>query len=365
MSSRLNLLRRALDEEKLDAVLISSIPNIIYFTNFSDFTTLDRDGYLLITKKNQYIFTHGIYKEAVEKHVKDFTFIHILRENPISVAIKKIVLEEKIKELGFESFDLKVNEYEKLIEEVDEKILKPTNIIYKLRIQKTPKEIEAIKKACEIGDKAFDFILSKIKLGISEIELAVELEFFIKRRGAVLSFDSVVAFGENASKPHHVPTATKLKQNSFALIDFGVKLDNYCSDMTRTIFFGKPTSEQKNAYQAILQSQEKAETFIKEKLKIKEKIIGKEVDAVSRNYLIQKGFASMPHSLGHGIGLEVHESPRLTILSEEILKNGMVFTLEPGVYIPGRFGIRIEDIYVIEENKLVQLTKSPKTLVIL
>src|SRR5579863_61475 len=149
MNSRLKLLRNLLDEEHLDAVLVSSLSNITYLANFSDFTSHDRDGYLLITKKNQYIFTHGIYKEAVEKHVKNFTFIHILRENPISVVIKKIAEEERIEALGFEAFDLKVNEYNRLIHEVDKKILKPTNVIYKLRVQKTPEEIEAIKKACQ------------------------------------------------------------------------------------------------------------------------------------------------------------------------------------------------------------------------
>src|SRR6266568_4314006 len=362
MNPRIQKLRNLLSVENLDAVFVSSLPNIMYLTNFSDFTTLARDGYLLITKKTQYIFTHGIYKEAVEKKVKDFTLIDIKRENPISTSIKTIIEKENVRNLGFESFDLKVNEYEQLIKKLDKKILVPTDLIHNLRIHKSSDEIKEIKKACELGDKAFEFLLKELKPGITEIELAVEFEFFIESHGADISFDSIVAFGPNASKPHHVPTNTKLKLNQFALFDCGVKLNNYCSDMTRTIFFGKALNKQMKNYNEVLVSQKEAIAFIQNKLKTEQKIIGKEVDAVTRSYLIEKGYASMPHSLGHGIGLEVHESPRLTILSEEVLQNGMVFSIEPGIYLPGKFGIRIEDIFAIENNKLIQLTNSSKEL---
>jgi len=363
MNSRLQKLRKLLIEKNLDAVFVSSLSSIIYLTNFSDFTTVDRDGFLLITKKNQYIFTHGIYKEAVEKNVKSFDLIPIQRENPISKAIKNIVNKERIKRLGFEDFDLKVNEYEKLVKEIDKNILIPMDILRELRIKKTPDEINAIKKACELGDKAYSYILKKIRTDITEKELTFLLESFIKKNGAEISFASVVAFGPNASKPHHVPGNTKLKKNNFVLLDFGVKLDTYCSDMTRTVFFGKATKEQKKAYQTVLESQELAIDFIKNNIKMKKQIIGKKVDQTSREYVIQKGFPSMPHSLGHGVGIEVHEPPRLTVLSEEKIENGMVFSVEPGIYLPEKFGIRIEDIFTIEKNKLIQLTESSKEFI--
>jgi len=356
--NRLQNLRKALTEEKLDAVLISSLPNVTYLAGFSGFTTMDRDAYLLVTKTKQYIFTHGIYKEIVAKTVKDFELIEIKREKPISVALRVIVEQEKIKKLGFEAFDLKVNEYDKLIKQVSKKLLHPADPVNKLRIIKTPDEIQTIKKACALGDQAFTYILKQIKESVTETDLATELEFFIKRNGGDISFAPIVAFGPNASQPHHVPDGTKLKKNSFILFDFGVLLNNYCSDMSRTIFFGKANKDQKNAYEAVVTAQEESMKLITSRLSLKKQIKGSEVDKVAREYLTLQNFPSMPHSLGHGIGLEVHEPPRLTPISDEELKPGMVFSIEPGVYLPGEFGIRIEDLFAIEDKKLIPLTKA-------
>jgi Xaa-Pro aminopeptidase len=364
MNTRLQNLRKLMSEENLDAVFISSIPNIYYLTDFSDFTTFDRDGFLLVTAKEQYIFTHGIYKEAVETNVSNFKLIQMLRENPISKAIKNIVDQEKINKLGFEAFDIKVNEYKRLLHEVDEKMLFETDIVNRLRIKKNSGEVNAITKACQIGDKAFEYILGKLTPGVTESELAVELEFFVKRNYADLSFPSVIAFGSNASKPHHVPTNTKLKKNQFVLFDFGVKYYNYCSDMTRTVFYGKATPEQKKVYQAVLESQLAASNKITSLLAVKGSLIkASEIDKISRTHLTSQGYPEMPHSLGHGIGLEVHETPRLTPLSKAILENGNVFSIEPGIYIPGEYGIRIEDLYVIDNGKFKQLTNAPKNLI--
>jgi Xaa-Pro aminopeptidase len=361
MNVRLESLRNLLREKNLDAVFISSIPSIIYLTNFAEFTTTDRDGYVLVTKKNQYIFTHGIYKEAVQKQVTDFTLISIKRENPISNAIKTIIQDENIKQLGFESFELKVSEYERLIKEVDKKILIGIDLISQLRIQKAPEEIKTIKKACSLGDKAYSYILKYIKAGITEKELAFELEMFIKKNGADLSFSSVVAFGIHTSQPHYVPTDFKLKRNTLVLLDFGIKIDNYCSDMTRTVFFGKVTEKQKKVYETVLDAQEKASKKIQSLIiNSKSPIKANEIDNISREYILSQSFPSIPHSLGHGIGLEVHEPPRLTPVSNDTLKPGMVFSIEPGIYLPDEFGIRIEDLYTIENDRLIQLTKSPK-----
>jgi Xaa-Pro aminopeptidase len=363
MYSHLQELRKLLSKEKLDAILISSLPNIIYLTHFSGFTTTDRDAFLLITQHKQYIFTHGIYKEAAKQYIKEYEFISILRENPISVAIKKIIADEKIKNVGFESFDIKVNEYERLVAEIDKNILRPTDLAHKLRIIKSSDEIAAIKSACELGDNAFAFILEKIKTGVTENELAVELEYFIKKHNAELSFPTIVAFGENAAHPHHVTAKHKLKKNTLVLFDFGVRLNNYCSDMTRTIFFGKASDREKHAYNTVIKSQQNVIVYIKNTLQNGRQLIGKNVDACARNYIVENGYPSFPHSLGHGIGIDVHEAPRLTMLSEEIIKNGMVFSLEPGIYLPGEFGIRIEDLFAIENDKLIQLTKSSSALI--
>jgi len=361
MNLRLQKLRKLLKEQNLDAILIASLPNIIYFTNFSAFTTIDRDAYLLITKNKQYIFTHGIYKEVVEKQVSHFELISIQRENPIGLAVKKLVAEQKINKLGFEAFDLRVNEYDRLVTFINKKILVPTDLVHQLRLIKTPDEIRSIKDACKLGDKAYSHMLKNLRTGITEKKLAFDLEFFIKNHGADISFPPIVAFGSNASMIHHVPTDTKLKRNSLILMDFGVKLNNYCSDMTRTVFTGIATEKQKEVYEIVLNAQKKAvDTLQSSILNPKSLINAVDIDKTAREYIIANGYPSMPHSLGHGIGLEVHESPRLTMISKDLLKPGMAFSIEPGIYLPDEFGVRIEDLYAIENNELKQLTNSPK-----
>jgi Xaa-Pro aminopeptidase len=364
MNKRLSKLRSAMKEKNFDALFISSIPNIIYLTTFSGFSTEDRDAFLFVTKDKQSIFTHGIYKEAIKKYIKDFELIEMRRENPVSKSLQNLVTQHKIKILGFESFDLKVSEYETLLKFVNKKILKPTSLVSNLRIIKSSDEIELIKKACALGDKTYSHILKFLRMNISEKELAFEIEAYIRKNGGDPSFPTIVAFGENASFPHHVPTDKRLKKNMFVLMDFGVKMNNYCSDMTRTIFFGKANKEEKNAYQAVLRTQNKAIEQAKNILANNpQKLWAHELDNVAREYIVSENFPTIPHSLGHGIGMEVHEMPRLSPHSKDILENGMVFSIEPGIYLPGKFGVRIEDLFAIENNKLVPLTHSPKEFI--
>ena len=198
----------------------------------------------------------------------------------------------------------------------------------------------------------------------NDIELADEIEFFIKRHGGDISFPPIVAFGPNASMPHHVATNIKLKRNSLMLFDFGVKLNNYCSDMTRTVFFGKASEKQKKIYETVITAQQRAITCLQTSIAHpKSSLSAKDVDKISREYILTQQFPQMPHSLGHGIGLEVHESPRLTPVSNDVLSSGMVFSIEPGVYLPGEFGIRIEDLFALEDDKLIKLTQSSNKLI--
>ena len=245
---------------------------------------------------------------------------------------------------------------------------------------KTPEEIKKIEKAAKLGDLAFKYILKKIKTGITEKQLAYELEMFIKQNGAELSFPSIVAFGKNSSIPHHQTGDSILgeKNGQFILLDFGVKYQNYCSDMTRTIFFGNPTEKQEKIYKTVLTAQQKVIDFINSATGSGKIVKASEVDNIARDYIISKGYPTIPHSLGHGIGLEVHEHPSLSPKSKEFLKEGMVFSIEPGIYLKGFGGVRIEDLfcisktvpsetkglYVLEEKGLKQLTKSSKEIII-
>lgn len=232
---------------------------------------------------------------------------------------------------------------------------------------KNPSEISNIEKACKLTDKAFNYILNKIRQGISEKELAFKIEFFIKKNGADIAFPSIVAFGKNSAFPHHVPTNNSklITHNSIILLDFGAKVDNYCSDMTRTVFFGKPTTEQKLMHQTVLEAQKQAIDYLKSSIINHKSISAKDVDETSRKYIISKGYRTIPHSVGHGIGLEVHEPPHLSPKSKDILKPGMVFTIEPGIYIKGSGGVRIEDVIVLKNNGLSFLSKSSRELITL
>lgn len=238
---------------------------------------------------------------------------------------------------------------------------------------KTPSEILKIKKTCELGDKVYSQILKKInkslrsdelKNNISEKELAREIVRLIRLNKGKLSFRPIVAFGKNASEVHHKPTNLKLnKKHGFVMIDMGIKLNGYCSDMTRTVFFGKATKKQKKIYQTVFKAQQKAIDFLKSSIINNKSINGKQLDEAARNYIVERGFSNIPHSVGHGIGKRVHESFRISPKSKTILKNGMVFTIEPGIYIKGLGGVRIEDTFYLNRGKLVQLTKSPKKFI--
>ncbi|MEK9178711.1 MAG: M24 family metallopeptidase, partial [Patescibacteria group bacterium] len=219
-------------------------------------------------------------------------------------------------------------------------------------------EIEKIKKACEIGDKVYSQTLKKIRIGVSEKELAKEIVRLIRTEGASLSFRPIVAFGKNAYEIHHKANDTKLRKNhGFIKLDLGAKFEGYCSDMTRTVFFGKATEKQKKIYGTVLEAQKKAMSLVKDGRR------AFDADKIARDYIKAQGFPLYPHTLGHGIGKKVHEGFRLGPKSKTILRNGMVFTIEPGIYLKGFGGVRIEDTFLLKNGKLESLTKSSKILI--
>lgn len=364
---KLDKIRSQLKSSKFDTVFVSSVPLITYFTGFPHFSIEEREAYLIFTKSDQFIVTDPRYAEAVGKQVKDFKLLVRSRETPFLKQLEDLAKRYKIVNLGIEEDNLTVSEY-KALKKVFKKISHFS--MTQLRLIKSPDEIRKIEKACRIGDLAFKYIKSQIKPGISEIELANKLEDFIRTKGAKLSFETIAAFGKNASVPHHGTGRTRLKDLStgqFIKLDFGVKYQNYCSDMTRTVFYGQPSTRQIQIYQTVLKSQRQAASYIEKHFKIspKEPLLASEVARVARNLIVSRGFETIPHALGHGIGLEVHEAPNLSVKSQHVLQNGMVFSIEPGIYIPDYGGVRIEDLFVIQNNQLKQLTKSPKELTII
>ncbi len=378
-TNRVLNVRRLLNKSSLDACLITSVPMITYLTGFSNFSIEEREAFLLITKKNQYILTDGRYTTAVKNEVANFSLQEISSSNPLKVVLEKLIEKHKVKIIGIEEHNMHVNEFKMLKQFV--KTTKDFPAV-SLRTKKETTEIRLIEQACRLGDETFAFIIKNIKPGVTEKEIAYLLENFMRQNGSEPSFSSIVAFGENAAVPHHQTGSTKLGKNGLVLLDFGVKYHNYCSDMTRTIFLGKATAEQKKAYQTVYAAQQKSIEFLNSQLSpiksgsrmattigttlnsSQSKLIQtSDVDKAARDYIISQGYPSIPHSLGHGIGLEVHELPTLSPVSKQRLENDMVFSIEPGIYIPGKFGIRIEDLFVIENDKLRQLTHSPSHLI--
>lgn len=357
--SRLNKIKQKLKDEKLDGVLISSVSNIIYLTGYSNFFKEERDGYLLITKDGNYILTHSIYSKSLENKIPNFTVVEISRREPPEKVLQKILKNDKA-QIGIEEHDLKVYEYKKLLNIF--KNLKNFDLKVK-RSVKDKDEIVLIVKACKIGDEVFKQVLRKIKLGVSEKQLVFEIESLIKKQGHDIAFRTIVAFGKNASAPHHESGQDKIGENQFVLMDFGVRYENYCSDMTRTIFFGKPSNKQKEIYKVVYEAQQKAVDFINKSIKSGKKIKTSKVDKIAREHIVSQSYPSMPHSLGHGIGLEVHEHPYISPKSKEHIEEGMVFSIEPGIYIPDFGGVRIEDLYLVEKTGLRQITTSSKDLI--
>jgi len=353
-------IRQKLIDANLSAVFVSSVANITYLTGYANFSKDEREAYLLIGKDFGYLITDGRYTEAVKKQVMHLSIFDRGQGRSTKELFKK---HKEIKTLGIEEDNLTVQEF-KFIKRHFNKTKHFQ--VSKIRQIKNPDEIIKIQKACEIGDQAFEFIVKEIKAGVTEKQILGLIEKFIKDRGMEMSFSTIVAFGANSSIPHHQTGDKQLTiEDKMILLDFGVKYENYCSDMTRTVFLGSPSEKQIKIYKTVLEAQQKAVKFLNKSIKSGKQIKASQVDKIARDYIIKNGYPSIPHSLGHGIGLEVHENPHLSSKSKEELTQGMVFSIEPGIYIPGFGGVRIEDLYVFEKTGLKQITKSPKEQIII
>lgn len=353
-------MRSSLNEyfNKLDGILISSPANIIYFTRYSGFSNVEREAFLLVFKRKKIIITDSRYSEEVKSNALGFKVLEI----PAGKFLKEssqILKNLKIKTLGFEEDNLTFSEYNLLKKFVK---LTPLNLS-NLRILKSKKEIENIKLACKIADQEFQFIIKELKLGVSEKEIAEKIISFIKSLGADISFYPIIAFGKHSSVPHHLSGTTKLKQNQIVLLDFGVKINNYCSDMTRTVFFGSASAEFKRIHQTVLDAQKKTIQFLKSSIINHKSITGRDIDAVARKYIKSSGYPNIIHSVGHGIGIEVHESPHLSPTSKDRIIQGMVFSIEPGIYITGYGGVRIEDLVAVTKKGLELISHSNREII--
>lgn len=344
-----------LNKLSIDAVLVSNGYNMRYLSGFSGAT-----GYLLISKEKQIIFTDFRYTIQANNESQGFEVVEVDSGRNYSQVINKYIISEKINRIGYEDEDLLCSDYDKLRSKLEMKEMIPVkDVLSNLRSVKTEYELECIKQAEAIGDIAFSKILNVIKPGMTELEVAANLEFLMKTNGAQgLSFESIIASGVNSSMPHATPTDKKIELGDFVTMDFGCIYKGYCSDMTRTIVVGKASEEQKKIYQTVLEAQRKALDVIKAGC------IGKDIDKIARNIIDNAGYKGcFGHGLGHSVGLFIHENPRLSPTEEGVILANVIETVEPGIYIKDFGGVRIEDLVVVTEEGHINYTHSDKRLI--
>jgi Xaa-Pro aminopeptidase len=351
---RIKNLQQHLKSKAIDAIIVEEPINLFYLTE-QELST----GCLLVTQKSARLFVDSRYYEACKQNCA--LPVTLLKEGAIEKALASKHFED-VKTLGFDS---EATTYNRMLQlrsllrksAKDKVKLHPMKSPIKaLRAIKSRDEIAALKRAAKLGSEGYDFVCGILKGGITESEVATELEIFWKRKGGKgLAFDSIIAFGANSSMPHYKPGNVKLKKGDPILIDIGVNVNHYHSDMTRVPFFGKPSKKLEEIYAIVLEAQEEALKLCMPGTKISA------LDAAARGIIAEHGYAkNFSHSLGHGIGLEVHELPFIRGTNDAILEAGMVLTIEPGIYLERVGGVRIEDTVVITENGHDNLTARPK-----
>jgi len=343
-----------LNKLSIEAVLISNGNNMRYISGFAGET-----GYVYVSEKRHAVVTDFRYTIQAEMEAEGYEVITIGNGGYVET-LNDILKTDGIHRLGFEAEDMLFATYNNLKDKLAVDELVPLgNEITAMRRIKTARELERIKNAEAIGDQVFTEILGYIKPGMTELEVAARIEYLLKLKGASgLSFSAIVASGVNSSMPHAVPSMKKLEAGDFLTMDFGCVYEGYCSDMTRTIVIGKASQKQKDVYDTVLKAQLAALDFIKAGVK------GKEVDQVARDIIYKAGYEGcFGHGLGHSVGLHIHENPRLSMLEEDIIEEGMTETVEPGIYIKGFGGVRIEDLVVVTKDGHENFTFSDKRLI--
>lgn len=356
MTEKITALLSILPQE-YDAVLITSALNRRYYTGLRSSA-----GTLLITREKAYFIIDFRYIELAKRHIKG---CEVILQSRLGEQLDEIAKRHGLKTIGIESSYFTVGaylDYSKMFTEA--KLLLDSRVdelIMGQRRYKSRQELLIMQQAQDLADRCFTHILDFIKAGKTELEVAMELHHFSRLAGSEGdAFDIIAVSGINSSLPHGVPTNKKLEIGDLFTMDFGVKIDGYVSDMTRTVAIGQIGEEQKRMYDTVLKAQHAALAVIKPGIPCVE------VDKAARDVIYQAGYEGcFGHGLGHSLGLQVHEDPRFSIGSTAITEPGLVMSVEPGIYLEGRFGCRIEDVVYITEDGFINLTHSPKELIII
>lgn len=358
---------RIMQDKDLKAILVTDRYNMRYIASYRG------EGVLVYTGDHRYVVTDSRYTEQVQRECDGYTCIDIAGKGYVQSI--KDALEDALGfracsaagkaehlRLGFENLSISYHEYQQYSAGLDGmELVDLDGSLDAMRQIKTDEEIEKLKAAESIGDAAFAHIVEYIRPGLTEKEIALELEYFMKKNGAEgLSFDTIAASGLNSSMPHAIPTDKPLQDGDFLTMDFGCLYEGYCSDMTRTVAIGHVSDHMREVYETVLRAQTESMKSIRAGMPCNE------VDGVARRIIADAGYGDcFGHGLGHSVGLFIHENPRFSPKCTDILKPGMVITVEPGIYIPGQFGVRIEDLVAVTEDGFVNLTKSDKQLIVI
>lgn len=353
--NRVEKLQQAMVGQGFGAMLITNPNNRLYATGFSSSA-----GALLITANDAWFITDARYIEAAKTAITDAHVLLCTSDNPVHALIKTLLNEHSITAAGFEESSATYSDHKEWSEKLGIELIPAQKIINDLRAIKTPDDLEKMKNAQRIAEKSFEEILPLIRTDITEKQLAAELLYRFLLNGADdKSFDTIVVSGSRSSMPHGVPEDIIIGLG-FLTIDFGVRLDGWCSDTTRTVCIGKPDNEMIRIYDTVLDAQKAGiET-------VRAGVTGIDVDAAARTVIEEAGYGEFfSHGFGHGLGLEVHEPLSASIKSKNTLPAGAVISAEPGIYIPGKYGVRIEDVVYVTEDGCENITKLAKELIIL
>ena len=353
LARRISAVRLEMEKKSVEAYLVSKKENRYYYSLFKS-----TSFHLIITKEENYLLTDFRYIEAAG----DLEPLYKIVETRNGYGLEEFLSGLGLRNLATEFDDCTVSFYNKLKKALPGTELQSFDgVTSKIRSIKDSAELEATKQAEHIGDLAFAYILGEIRPGVSEKEIALRLELKMRELGASgLSFDTICVSGVRSSMPHGEPSDKLIEKGDFVTMDFGCIYHGYCSDMTRTVAVGSVTDKQRRVYETVLEAQRAAAEVMKPGVR------AVDVDKAARDVIDQAGFKGcFGHSLGHGTGLEIHETPFASPVSRDVLQAGMTLTDEPGIYIPGEFGVRVEDLCAITENGIINFTESEKELIIL
>lgn len=342
-----------LSDLKADAFLVLNIEgsdhiSLFYLTGFTG------EGALLVTREEVLLITDSRYTEQAKREAPELLLVRV--DGPYLKQVATICRERRISQVAFASARMSHSTVLKLRDLFKGELIALPDPIANLRLIKEPEEIEKIRAAVRLTENSFTELMKEIRVGVSERELALRLEFIMREKGAEkVSFDLIVAAGENSALPHYQPGTRRIKEGDLLLFDIGVQLNGYCSDMTRVLSIGKIPVQLREIYDLVLAANKAGIAAVRAGEK------GVAIDAIARDLIAQAGHKEhFGHGLGHGVGLEVHEGPRLSPLSNDTLQAEMTVTVEPGVYLPGLGGVRIEDLVVVTEEGCEVLTSLPK-----